>query len=860
MARIQYQSAARSRGFSPQQLSTAGIDRMREDSNRLIQGMERRRRSENERRDEELQAMKEDAAYTERIERENHKIALYNEEQRGKAMLEPTKTDGAGEMFTGLMQFSGILSKALTEEANRQTKRNVAAALAEPISIDQELEAAKARRAQTDGGIKLNAEIRVNDLLTGADPVDTIKSHVSNPAIVGKAAQVYDNRRAKLLYDTLRDDYMMSTDKIFVGDDGKSFSGVEAAGDANLTRQLHQRLREDVLITLGNPNPVYLSEAFKAIDESNTSFVNRARTEQKKRFEEEAKAQIDTLYSSGDPENIISAFDQTVSVFGRTAALDRYQQELAKANSNEKVLLSMDLKGNGNTFGEEFPNRVTAAAQERKKAVDKQNRIEERLKVDEFQALVDNNLDNIRADFDKDPELTYSYLLDYANERGIAMPASVKQLYTAGKKRNKELNSQLLDRLASKDMLDGTFINSLEDSDLQKRGRELLAAQQERQYGPGYAPLLEGVENYAKDLANFSSTLPGATTTQVELNKVAITNFIKQDLKQTQDANLTRKNLEELLRTASDGVRTNPFSYKEAGTGREYLNIGKIDRTRQEMSVYISKQASGKTAGQVVDTPYLLMNEKEQQEVSARAEQGLPFVYPDGIEQVADMYGLKPSEVYNAQAAANNRTSGKQVPLLTPSPIVDMYDGLNPAVRRTFKSGIENGVSQQVNRALSPQHGRLPVRASMSGNNFTSQRDALQTAAAELGVDPIDLATIFGFETGGTYDPNEVGGEGKRYRGLIQFGEEEREAYGVVPGMTFEEQVLGPVVRFFKDRFAKAGMSTKGATLEDLYTTVIAGNPGANRDAADANGTTARSGAKRMYDEHRPVAIQRFGF
>ena len=146
------------------------------------------------------------------------------------------------------------------------------------------------------------------------------------------------------------------------------------------------------------------------------------------------------------------------------------------------------------------------------------------------------------------------------------------------------------------------------------------------------------------------------------------------------------------------------------------------------------------------------------------------------------------------------------------------------------------------------------------GGDFTSQRQALETAAAELGVDPIDLATIIGFETGGTYDPGVVGGEGGNYQGLIQFGIPERQAYGVVPGMSFEEQLLGPVVNFFKDRFARAGMSTQGATLEDLYTTVIAGNPGANRDAKDSFGTSARSGAARMYKEHRPVAIQRFGF
>jgi len=172
-------------------------------------------------------------------------------------------------------------------------------------------------------------------------------------------------------------------------------------------------------------------------------------------------------------------------------------------------------------------------------------------------------------------------------------------------------------------------------------------------------------------------------------------------------------------------------------------------------------------------------------------------------------------------------------------------------MRKLFMSDVD----AQVRRGGAMLTGQLPQRSSTG-----TQRQALETAAAELGVDPIDLATIIGFETGGTYDPGVVGGQGGNYQGLIQFGIPERQAYGVVPGMTFEEQLLGPVVRYFKDRFAKAGMSTQGATLEDLYTTVLAGNPGANRDAADSFGTTARSGAQRMFKEHRPAAIKRFGF
>lgn len=160
--------------------------------------------------------------------------------------------------------------------------------------------------------------------------------------------------------------------------------------------------------------------------------------------------------------------------------------------------------------------------------------------------------------------------------------------------------------------------------------------------------------------------------------------------------------------------------------------------------------------------------------------------------------------------------------------------------------------------ALTQTRG-LPVRSVFGGGQVPeSDTTALQEVAAELGVDAIDLATIIGFETGGTYEPEQVGGEGDNYRGLIQFGGPEREAYGVTPGMTFEEQLRGPVLNYFKDRFAKAGMSTQGASLEDLYTTVIAGNPGANRNAQDSNGTSAISGVAKM-GPHREAAIKRYG-
>lgn len=138
-----------------------------------------------------------------------------------------------------------------------------------------------------------------------------------------------------------------------------------------------------------------------------------------------------------------------------------------------------------------------------------------------------------------------------------------------------------------------------------------------------------------------------------------------------------------------------------------------------------------------------------------------------------------------------------------------------------------------------------------------SQGRALTTAAGRLGVNPLDLATIIGFETAGTYSPSKRGGAGGNYMGLIQFGPNERKQYGANANQSFEEQVLGPVVRYFQDRFKSAGMSTQGADLLTLYRTVLGGNPRASLTARDAFGTSPASGVAAM-GPHRLEAQRRF--
>jgi hypothetical protein len=120
----------------------------------------------------------------------------------------------------------------------------------------------------------------------------------------------------------------------------------------------------------------------------------------------------------------------------------------------------------------------------------------------------------------------------------------------------------------------------------------------------------------------------------------------------------------------------------------------------------------------------------------------------------------------------------------------------------------------------------------------------VRRTATNLGINPSDLGTAMSYETGGTFNPNMWGGKGGNYLGLIQFGPEEQQKYGVTPGMPLDQH-MSAVENYLRDRGVKPGMG-----MLDLYSTINAGSPG-RYNASDANnggmpGTVADKVASQM--------------
>jgi len=136
-------------------------------------------------------------------------------------------------------------------------------------------------------------------------------------------------------------------------------------------------------------------------------------------------------------------------------------------------------------------------------------------------------------------------------------------------------------------------------------------------------------------------------------------------------------------------------------------------------------------------------------------------------------------------------------------------------------------------------------------------RGIVETART-LGMNPVDLATIISYETGGTFDPSQPGPTTQwgQHRGLIQFGEHQARQYGVDWNDPLGSQLgeNGAIARYFRENGLRPGMG-----LMDAYSIVNAGAPG-RYNASDANnGGAPGTVADKVQDQmgpHRERAVQ----
>ena len=696
---------------------------MRDESNRIIQGMERQRRAEKAQRDENLRAMQENAAYTERITKENQAIEmqnLKNESQQKIANIqgaqEQAKIDAsAAESIIGsLVDFSTSLQKTAAERTKQmiadQTAEGAAVELGaiDTEAIEQRLEAMDLQAA---GSVKLNALSIENAVASNEDPLETKKALLGNPGYQGIKGRVVDNRVAYRAFTSLLTARIQDTEKVYTAPNGQTYTGIEARSNQYFMQDLKRQTKVDTFKIVGGSDPLHYADASEKIEKYGEVQVDNARAEEIKRTDAALEQTYADIESDGTTIAFALAFDGRRKAFGAAKAHDGVENLYANNSIPLEAIDALDINGDGKKYGETWPNRRAAGIKKRQANYVKQVNAEDALKKAEDNAWVNANIDSIQQAYDDNPEQAAMLVKQRYHGKGMTVPPVIAAIEREAIKKNKDIVENLVAQKTKFGNLDLTFVNSIQDATLQKTARAAFEQQELNKYGDEALGIKKGFKATARALTKINPNEEQGSAQTFLVQARLESEYLKQ-LKLTNDPLKALENVNQMVDKGNAGDKSSPF-YIDPSLGDNnrpvFPNIETSDREVAEMNTYIDKQILSSGAA-VAGKPFALANSKQMDATYTSATAGT-VQYPPGILKFAEQFGFKPSEVYNAQRQANNATTGANKPLLTPSPVTDLIDGAPPMLRKLFMSDVD----AQVRRGGAMLTGQLPMRTSMSG-------------------------------------------------------------------------------------------------------------------------------------------------
>lgn len=899
-----YRRSAKGGSFRPEQVSGQGESRLQEYSDRIIGALRDERDAVISNRNDISNAMKENAniesqqfSTNAKIEQQNVQTQLDSVQALNKASMQQfaINTKAQQEIFKGVSDFSLTAHKKLQEIEIERLHEQWKNDYFQVLSLgDNDPNVKFVTGLIKDSQAKeVEAYTEINKgLENGADEFDAVEaskrinslSYGAKLALFHKVGQQYPSY--------LKEQFMDSTVQYTDDRDGTTFTGNQASRDPYRAGIVAGKAMQSYLdiskLTGTNPALLQKSGLLNSLLSNNQSITKTARDANL----EDTNFELDTSFNSrlanaSSPEEAVAIIETSwidlVNRKGLKGAHD-YVTELVKSIDsdgnpiyNEQALFAAKLGPEGATWGDTWDKRreeiQTTIANGRDTAFKNQETRRQTNAIKQYRSIDEDLKAQLAAAGPADDrDIIATAIKGFEDKYEGYVPPQLLDLQRNISTQNKaeaEANLQVAQQLAADGQLTQGQVLSIQDPTMRAQAQELLNTQNKTsKFGNDYQETLKGLKQDAKTIAG-DSLEGGSSSSAVELQLFMENQFAawyKEGLQQNNGdptAALAYARQNHNVEFAKSKAGADGLYFRGVGENNAsvYPNIQK-ERKRTEAVIDQNKTNITNTVSangiSALNSPGLVYSENSLRNLSQTHYTGgsiANLITPEA-KHAADILGIGVMEVINRQIDAYNKINPNQINRIE-SPTLDL---VNNARLETQKLFTDNPTPTSVLQGSANITGTTQnyIRSSMGGDSIR-QRTALVEVASELGVDPIDLATIIGFETGGTYDPGEVGGEGDNYQGLIQFGIPERSRYGVQPGMSFEEQLRGPVKNYFKDRFAGVGMSTQGATLEDLYTTVLAGNPTANRNARDSFGTSARSGVAKM-GPHREAAMRRFGF
>jgi len=309
---VQYRGAAKARGFSPQQVSDAAISRMREDSNRTLEGMREAARADIEQRQRISAEVKANQQYEKGAREKNFRIQTQNQQTQlrqtqldSQTALEQLEIDQAAQtkIFENVANLSQTAAKKYEEIQKVKSDERAQQAINEFLINPNQDEVIR----QVLGEYELAATEEVRQ-----SALDVAQAKNGSPLAISKARSLDSNGRYKL--DQARVNYILTNiypqqvNKALL-DAGDLDSAQTAAFVTNFQREFFER--SNVLAY----KPEMLRDGLTALAGVNQGIVTKAQNRQLKMEQGIAVDNATTILTQNPTafnQNIVSSFNTIV--------------------------------------------------------------------------------------------------------------------------------------------------------------------------------------------------------------------------------------------------------------------------------------------------------------------------------------------------------------------------------------------------------------------------------------------------------------------------------------------------------------------------------------------------------------------
>lgn len=756
MARIRYQPATKTKGFQPIQLTKDGISRMREETNRVVGGMQQNLRAEQEQQKKNLQAMQDNAAYTERITKENRAIEVQNLKNEQLSITQTAERDAQQAQYdaaatqtilTSIQDFSQTAAKKAAANTAKQLEDQTDAAMAVDISSLRFEDGGKYEEAQ--GTFATGAALEDTAAVTeGAE--SGVGIDVTFDRLAGNAGLGAIGRRI-LANRVYGEAHRIFTDRAFGSDEkkyelnGKKFSGADSRNSREQTAVVQSYVTNEVTRymrkSFGVTDGLYFTDGKTQAEEENELERNRS-SARGVEFKRQVKLdQANVLISSDNTVNIGLGYHSVVSATSNyTTANTAVVNRIKSSNSADEAkrvgaFTIIGQNGKTTTWAERYPKLFEQAEQGRVDRINGRNRENKRVAKEQYQSLRDNNADYLEEEIKKSPHKTWKEIADADALNDVTSSKRLKRAYDSAIKGLADQESALLDSKILSRTLDSTFVNALEDSANSARGKEAFKQLQEQELGGELGVgLVSGFNETAKQQTKVNAPMG---TQQTYLFEARMLNEYKAHFKKHGDALAANQYVQDLITAGNNDDKSSPFYKENRGTSMYYPNLETPDKDKAKRRQDINKAVLENGIG-VVDMPEALATTQEMDASHLSFSKNNVGYYPAGILQTAELTGRTPSEVFNAHRKANNKKYGTNKPLITPSLISDVIDQSNPRVRKLLTSGnamqVRQGAAEVTGRLNQPENMRSTFRNTPL-QSFAPQVSSVTFDTGQPGID-----------------------------------------------------------------------------------------------------------------------------